>query len=222
MPKDNIDRAIKKGTGELEGSIYEELFYEAYTQGGGAMLISLTIIESSSCRNTKYNPGNRNIGTADRSHTWRKVLTMIAKVYQGSECGKLPSRQEQMMWSARMGPFRHYTDPSSFEDVLNVMNDKGFKHWEQKYQCCDSYITVDLETAQKYKSSSTNWKKMKMYKASITTSRCPSSKEWSQIPLGFSESSLVAIGIDPGIAAVGYGLVELWEGRLSLVTYELY
>ena len=41
MPKDNIDRAIKKGTGELEGSIYEELFYEAYTPGGGAMLIEV-------------------------------------------------------------------------------------------------------------------------------------------------------------------------------------
>lgn len=34
-----------------------------------------------------------------------------------------------------------------------------------------------------------------------------------------SRSSLVAIGIDPGIAAVGYGLVRTLEGRLSLVTY---
>lgn len=38
MPKDNIDRAIKKGTGELEGSIYEELTYEGYGPGGAAVM----------------------------------------------------------------------------------------------------------------------------------------------------------------------------------------
>jgi len=41
MPKDNIDRAIKKGTGELEGVNYEELVYEAYAPGGVAILIEV-------------------------------------------------------------------------------------------------------------------------------------------------------------------------------------
>ena len=41
MPKDNIDRAIKKGTGELEGVNYEEILYEAYGPGGVAMLIDV-------------------------------------------------------------------------------------------------------------------------------------------------------------------------------------
>ena len=41
MPKDNIDRAIKKGTGELEGVSYEELTYEAYASGGVALLIEV-------------------------------------------------------------------------------------------------------------------------------------------------------------------------------------
>jgi len=39
MPADNIDRAIKKGTGELEGVTYEEVTYEAYGPGGVAILI---------------------------------------------------------------------------------------------------------------------------------------------------------------------------------------
>ena len=39
MPKDNIERAIKKGTGELEGTTYEEVNYEGYGPGGIAMLI---------------------------------------------------------------------------------------------------------------------------------------------------------------------------------------
>ncbi len=39
MPKDNIDRAIKRGTGELEGVNYEELTYEGYGPGGVAIMI---------------------------------------------------------------------------------------------------------------------------------------------------------------------------------------
>jgi YebC/PmpR family DNA-binding regulatory protein len=39
MPADNIERAIKKGTGELEGVSYEEITYEAYGPGGVAMLV---------------------------------------------------------------------------------------------------------------------------------------------------------------------------------------
>jgi len=39
MPKDNIDRAIKKGTGELEGAMYEEITYEGYGPGGVAVLV---------------------------------------------------------------------------------------------------------------------------------------------------------------------------------------
>lgn len=42
MPIDNITRAIKKGTGELEGVAYEELTYEGYGPGGTALLIDVT------------------------------------------------------------------------------------------------------------------------------------------------------------------------------------
>lgn len=41
MPKDNIERAIKKGTGELEGVNYEEHVYEGYAPGGVALLIEV-------------------------------------------------------------------------------------------------------------------------------------------------------------------------------------
>ena len=39
MPKDNIERAVKKGTGELEGVEYTEITYEGYGPGGVAILI---------------------------------------------------------------------------------------------------------------------------------------------------------------------------------------
>lgn len=39
MTRDNVDRAIKRGTGELEGATYEEVRYEGYAPGGAAVLV---------------------------------------------------------------------------------------------------------------------------------------------------------------------------------------
>src|SRR3990172_9572504 len=68
MPTENIDRAIKRGTGDLEGVTYEEVTYEAYGPGGVAILIS-TLTDNrtrtvSEIRNlvTKH---NGNLGTAN-------------------------------------------------------------------------------------------------------------------------------------------------------------
>lgn len=41
MPKDNIDRAIKRGTGEIEGVNYEEIYYEGYAPGGAAVMVEV-------------------------------------------------------------------------------------------------------------------------------------------------------------------------------------
>lgn len=60
MPKDNIDRAIKKGTGDLEGVNYEEILYEGYGPGGAAVMVeSLT--------------DNKNRTVADVRHIFSKA-----------------------------------------------------------------------------------------------------------------------------------------------------
>src|SRR5438105_12493817 len=41
MPKDNIERAVKRGTGELEGQTFEEILYEGYGPGGVAILVDI-------------------------------------------------------------------------------------------------------------------------------------------------------------------------------------
>jgi YebC/PmpR family DNA-binding regulatory protein len=41
MPKDNIERAIKRGTGEVEGQVFEEITYEGYGPGGVALLVDV-------------------------------------------------------------------------------------------------------------------------------------------------------------------------------------
>jgi len=41
MPNDNIERAIKRGTGEVEGAAYEEMYYEGYGPGGVALYVHI-------------------------------------------------------------------------------------------------------------------------------------------------------------------------------------
>ena len=41
MPNDNIDRAVKRGTGEVEGAHYEEIWYEGYGPGGVALYVQI-------------------------------------------------------------------------------------------------------------------------------------------------------------------------------------
>ena len=41
MPADNVDRAIKKGTGDLEGVTYEEIVYEGFASGGVALVVEV-------------------------------------------------------------------------------------------------------------------------------------------------------------------------------------
>ena len=59
MPAENIDRAIKRGTGELEGVSYEEVRYEGYGMGGAAVMVDCLT-------------DNRNRAVADVRHAFTK------------------------------------------------------------------------------------------------------------------------------------------------------
>ena len=59
MPKDNIERAVKRGSGELDGSDYEEILYEGYGPGGVAVMVECLT-------------DNRNRTVADVRHAFTK------------------------------------------------------------------------------------------------------------------------------------------------------
>lgn len=66
MPNDNIDRAVKKGAGELGGASFEEIIYEGYGPGGVAVLVEvLTDNKTRAAADVRsyFTKGNGNLGT---------------------------------------------------------------------------------------------------------------------------------------------------------------
>lgn len=84
MPKDNLERAIKKGTGELEGVNYEEIVYEGYGPGGVAVLVEcLTDNKNRSIADIRhiFSKAGGNVGT-DGCVAWmfdKKGLISVSK-----------------------------------------------------------------------------------------------------------------------------------------------
>lgn len=85
MPKNNIDRAIKRGTGELAGAVIESLVYEAYVPGGVAIMIECntdnknrTVAEIKAILN-KYNGKMAESGSVSYLFAQRGVMTVGGK-----------------------------------------------------------------------------------------------------------------------------------------------
>lgn len=84
MPKENFERAIKKGTGELEGVSYEEIIYEGYGPGGVAVMVEcLTDNRNRTIADVRYmfSKAGGNVGT-DGCVAWmfdKKGLIAVAK-----------------------------------------------------------------------------------------------------------------------------------------------
>lgn len=84
MPSDNIDRAIKKGTGELGGVIIEELLYEGYAIGGVGLIVEVTTDNknrsASEVRSTFSKGGGNLAGTGALAFNFkRKGQFLIAR-----------------------------------------------------------------------------------------------------------------------------------------------
>ncbi len=84
MPAENVERAIKKGTGELEGTIIEELLYEGYAPGGVGLIVEVTTDNknrsAAEVRSTLTKGGGNLAGAGALSYNFkRKGQFLIAK-----------------------------------------------------------------------------------------------------------------------------------------------
>jgi YebC/PmpR family DNA-binding regulatory protein len=133
MPKDNIDRAVKKGTGELEGVDYQEVTYEGYGPGGVALLIDA--VTDNATRTIaevrhKMSRGGGSIGTPN-SVAWmfdkKGQLTIDAS-------GKDEDTMMEAALEAGAEDFRREdevfiitTTPNDFHSVKGALEAKGIK-----------------------------------------------------------------------------------------------
>jgi YebC/PmpR family DNA-binding regulatory protein len=134
MPKDNIERAIKRGTGELEGVNYEEITYEGYGPGGVAVMVeALTDNKNRTVAEIRhiFDKYTGNLGeTGCVSWIFQKMgMIIIAK--QGlDEDAVMEVAIEagaQDVKSDADNTYEITSEPGDFEAVRKAMEDKGWK-----------------------------------------------------------------------------------------------
>lgn len=133
MPKDNVERAIKRGCGELEGVNYEEIRYEGYGVSGAAIMVDCMT-------------DNRTRTVAAVRHAFSKyggnLGTDGSVAYLFKHCGQLlfaPGTNETELLEAALeagaddilshedGSMEVVTDPAVFSAVKNKLEQAGFK-----------------------------------------------------------------------------------------------
>jgi len=132
MPADNIEKAIKRGTGELEGVTYEEVIYEGYGPGGAALLIEAMTDNknrtTSEIRHllTKYGGNMGSAGSvAFQFHKKGYIAIEKAAAKEDAlmelalEAGAEDFRTEDA------DVFEIYTDPASFEAIRSKIEERG-------------------------------------------------------------------------------------------------
>ncbi|MEN6365123.1 MAG: YebC/PmpR family DNA-binding transcriptional regulator [Rectinema sp.] len=156
MPKDNIDRAIKKGAGELEGVNYEELNYEAYAPGGGALFIEVLTDNknraAAEIRNILTRTGSNLAATGSVAYLFKRkgVLSYDGEQYTEDKIleAALEAGADDVV--SEDGGISVYTDPASFETVLNAMNAAGFATLGAEISMVpDIWVTPDADNASK-------------------------------------------------------------------------
>ncbi len=134
MPKENIERGVKKGTGELEGVSYEEASYDGYGPGGAAVLVDcLTDNKNRSVADIKhiFERHGGNLGEPG-CVTWifdQRGLIVIEKdkvdeeqlIDLALEAGADDVTEEDT-------EFEVLTSPSKFETVRKAIEDAGFPY----------------------------------------------------------------------------------------------
>ncbi len=133
MPKDNVEKAIKRGTGEIAGVNYEEITYEGYGPGGVAVLVeALTDNKNRTVAEVRhiFEKYNGNLGeTGCVSWMFKKQgIVVIAAddleedevMEMALECGALDVKKEG-------DGFELTADPADVETVRKAMEDKGWK-----------------------------------------------------------------------------------------------
>jgi YebC/PmpR family DNA-binding regulatory protein len=157
MPKDNIERAVKKGTGELEGVNYEDVTYEAYGPGGVAILVE-ALTDNRARTNTDVSSvlkkGGGNMGTPGCVGYLfeRKGLFLVdAKKYPDEDAVMMAALDAGAADCERDGDVYEITsDPTAFQAVQAGLTAAGIETLEADVRSlAKTMVDVDVETGKK-------------------------------------------------------------------------
>ncbi|MCA1753624.1 MAG: YebC/PmpR family DNA-binding transcriptional regulator [Spirochaeta sp.] len=134
MPKENIDRGIKKGTGDLEGVDYVEIVYEGYGPGGVAIMVeALTDNRNRTAADVRsiFSKGGGNLGESGCvSYLFQRkgILAYDASEYDEEQIFEkaLEAGAEDVELSGDV--YEVTCSPDSFETVVSFMEEAGFTH----------------------------------------------------------------------------------------------
>lgn len=156
MPMENIERAIKKGTGELPGTTYEEVIYEGYAPGGVAMMIR--VLTDNKNRTTAeirhiFEKYNGSMGTAN-SVAWQfqpRGIIAVARDKADEDTVlslALDAGADDVQTEA--DGYTITTAPDSFEAVKRAFKEKGIV-WEsaELTQVAQNTVTLNEKDAEK-------------------------------------------------------------------------
>ena len=154
MPKDNIERAIKKATGELEGVSYEEVRYEGYAPGGIAVIVEcLTDNRVRTVADVRhaFSKFGGNLGTEGSVAFMFKKIGVLAYA-AGADEEKITEAAIEAgaddIKSYDDGAVEVITSPEAFEAVKKAMEAAGLAPAEANVTMrADNDVAVDGETA---------------------------------------------------------------------------
>jgi YebC/PmpR family DNA-binding regulatory protein len=133
MPKENISRAIKRGTGEIAGAQYEEVVYEGYGPGGVAVLVEVLTDNKNRTVAAVRNIFDKYSGNLGESGCVSWMFDKKGMVVIGSE-GLTEDDVMELALEAgaedvksEEDTFEIYTDPGDFETVRSAVEEKDWK-----------------------------------------------------------------------------------------------
>jgi YebC/PmpR family DNA-binding regulatory protein len=132
MPNDNIDRAIKKGTGELEGVSYEEITYEGYGPGGVALIVDCMTDNKNRCVSEIrriFAKGNGNMATQNAVGWMFEMKGLIEVEVEGKTADDMMEVALDVGAddvTGEDGMFEFVTPPSDLMDVAEKLRAAGY------------------------------------------------------------------------------------------------
>jgi YebC/PmpR family DNA-binding regulatory protein len=156
MPNDTIDRAIKRGTGELEGVNYDEITYEGYGIGGVAVLIdTMTDNRNRTVAELRhlFSKNGGNLGEAG-SVAWmfdKKGLIIVDKSAKSEdELFELALEAGADDMQEDGSVFEIYTSPDAFNDVHEALQKAGIEIQSAEVsKIPQTYIKLEGDDAKK-------------------------------------------------------------------------